>query len=128
MSSYDHINSKPALNQPQTFTIEARKLEHARPPTPNQRKKENHHKSSQAPLQLFGAYCKPYSSIIYRSWSTRVQNWGVLSFLDPPKHKDLTVSFEGPIFGVDQKSWLVGSSCFYSILYHTIIYTILKLL
>ena len=38
------------------LTVEARKLEHDGPPTPNQRKKNCHHKSFYIHVQVFGIY------------------------------------------------------------------------
>ena len=47
-----------AVPQPRRHTVEGRKLEHDRPPTTNQRKKEKQHKPSYMHVPFFGVYCK----------------------------------------------------------------------
>ena len=65
LKSHSQCPHDEANTKARSFTVEARKLEHARPPTPNQRKKENQHKSSHIYVPNFWSQStvNPHTSI-----------------------------------------------------------------
>ena len=67
-------------------------------------------KGCQRPLNFANSWAQPSSSPSSPAGRFRGPQ-------RPPKHKDLTVWFQGPIYGGYRKSWFVGALCLYT-LYH----------